>query len=68
MHTEEIRRRSNGTIDIDFYRGRAATLRLHAQQGAWRKLGRAIGAPAARALIVLAGAMMAAQQPKPPLL
>ncbi len=28
MHTEEIRRSDNGTIDIDFYRRRAVSMRI----------------------------------------
>jgi hypothetical protein len=41
MNTEAIRRRSNGTIDIDFYRQRALTDRAAVRAGAARTAGRA---------------------------
>ena len=42
MLTEEIRRRSNGTIDIDFYRARALNDRAAMMTGAGRSIGPAI--------------------------
>jgi hypothetical protein len=67
MHTEEIRRRSNGTIDIGFYRQRATALRSQAQTGALRKLGGAIRPLIAAIILALSGATLPARQPTPPL-
>jgi hypothetical protein len=41
MHTGKINRRSNGTIDIDFYRQEAFLLRRQATNKFFRRLGRA---------------------------
>jgi len=42
MNTEPIRRRSNGTIDINFYRQRALTERAAVMTGAGRSIGGAM--------------------------
>ena len=41
MNTEPIRRRDNGTIDIDFYRERALSERTVAMSNAGRSIGHA---------------------------
>ena len=68
MHAEEIRRRSNGTVDIDFYRQRATALRLQTQTDALRKLGGAIRPLIAAIVLALGSATLPGRQPTPPLM
>jgi len=68
MHTEEIQRHSNGAIDIDFYRRRATAMRQQAQADAGNKLGGAMRAFFAGAVLALTGATLPARQSTPPLL
>lgn len=68
MHREEIRRRSDGVIDIDFYRRRAVAMRRQAQADAGKKLGGALHTLIAEIVLALSGATLPARQSTSPLL
>ena len=66
MHTGKINRRSNGTIDIDFYRQEAFLLRRQATNKFFRRLGRA-GRPLIGVATIIANyALLAPRDPLPP--
>jgi len=68
IHSHEIRHHSDGSIDFDFYRTQAATLRGHAMRDAFKfkrdafKLKSAFGFTLIT-LIVIAGATIIATAP-----
>jgi hypothetical protein len=53
MHTDPIRRSSNGTVDIEFYRERALTMRAQARTRAFRSLSCMVRPLIAIAILVL---------------
>ncbi|MGB9211160.1 MAG: hypothetical protein WCB78_24065 [Pseudolabrys sp.] len=66
MHTGKINRRSNGTIDIDFYRQEAFLLRRQATNKFFRRLGRA-GRPLVGVATIIANyALLTPRDPLPP--
>jgi hypothetical protein len=66
MHNDNVRRRKNGTIDIDFYRREASILRRDTTNRVFRRAAR-LGRPLIRATtIVLTYALVAPREPLPP--
>jgi hypothetical protein len=66
MHMGNIQRRSNGTIDIDFYRREAFLLRREAVNRSLRRFGR-FGRPLIRAVAIMAAyALLQPRDPLPP--
>jgi hypothetical protein len=66
MHNDNVRRRENGTIDIDFYRGQASVLRKETTNRIFRRAAR-LGRPLIKATtIVLTYALVAPREPLPP--
>ena len=66
MHNDKVRRRQNGTIDIDFYRRETSILRRETTNRIFRRAAR-FGRPVFRATtIVLTYALLAPRDPLPP--
>ena len=66
MHNDNVRRRENGTIDMDFYRREASILRRETANRVFRRAAR-LGRPLMRATtIVLTYALVAQRDPLPP--
>ena len=66
MHNDNVRRRENGTIDMDFYRREASILRRETTNRVLRRAAR-LGRPLIRATtIVLTYALVAPREPLPP--
>jgi hypothetical protein len=66
MHIDKIRRRSNGTIDIDFYRDEAFLLRRAATNKFFRRIRRA-GRPLIGVATIIANyALLTPREPLPP--
>ena len=66
LHNDNVRRRKNGTIDIDFYRREAFLLRREATNKFFRRAAR-LGRLFIRATtIVLTYALVAPRDPLPP--
>jgi hypothetical protein len=66
MHNDNVRRRENGTIDIDFYRREASVLRRETTNRVFRRAAR-LGRPLIKATtIVLTYALVAPRDPLPP--
>jgi hypothetical protein len=66
MHIEQIHRRSNGTIDTDFYRQEAILLRRQATNKFFRRLRRP-GRPILRSVAIVATYfLLSPRDPLPP--
>ena len=66
MNIEKIKRLSNGTIDVDFYRQETFRLRREATNKLFRRIGRA-SRPLIGAVTVIANyALLAPREPSPP--
>jgi hypothetical protein len=66
MHMDNIHRRANGTIDIDFYRREAFLLRRQATRKIFRRIGR-LGKPLIGAVTIVATyALVPPRDPLPP--
>jgi hypothetical protein len=63
MNSETIRRRDNGTIDLDFYRARALAERTALLTTTGKHIGRALPPAFAVFVIVLALSVMPAAEP-----
>jgi len=66
MHTDNVRRRKNGTIDIDFYRRQAFLLRTEATNKFFRGAGQFGRAFIRAAAIVTTYALLLPRDPLPP--
>ena len=66
MHIDNVHRRKNGTIDIDFYRREASLLRRESMTKFFRRARRA-GRPLIRAItIIVTYALVSPRDPLPP--
>ena len=66
MNIEKIKRRTNGTIDVDFYRQEAFVLRRDATNKLFRRLRRA-GRPLIGVVTIIANyALLTPREPSPP--
>ena len=66
MHIDNVRRRKNGTIDVDFYRREAFLLRREATNKFFRRIGK-IGRPLIKAVtIIVTYALLSPRDPLPP--
>ena len=66
MHIDSVRRRTNGTIDIDFYRREASLLRRASMNKFFRR-ARRVGRPLIKAVtIVVTYALVSPRDPLPP--
>jgi len=66
LHNDNVRRRKNGTIDIDFYRREASILHRETTNRIFRRAAR-LGRPFVKATtIVLTYALVAPLDPLPP--
>jgi hypothetical protein len=63
MHTNDIQRRDNGTIDIDFYRQRALSERQEVMNSFLRRLGAAARPLIAVAVLAFAAYSVAVRPP-----
>jgi hypothetical protein len=67
MHNDNVRRRANGTIDIDFYRRQAFLLRRQAMNKFLRHAGRRLGRPIIEVVVVVVtSALLLPRDPLPP--
>ena len=66
MHIDSVRRRTNGTIDIDFYRREASLLRRESMNKFFRR-ARRVERPLIKAVtIVVTYALVSPRDPLPP--
>jgi hypothetical protein len=66
MHNDNVHRRANGTIDIDFYRREAFFLRREATTKFFRRVGQ-IGRPLIKAVtIIITYTLLSPRGPLPP--
>ena len=63
MHTETIRRRDDGTIDLDFYRARGLAERAAMLSATGKHIGRALRPAFAVMVVVLALSVMPNAEP-----
>ena len=66
MNIETIKRRSNGTVDIDFYRQEAFLLRREATNKFFRRIRRASRPLIGVATIIANYALLTPREPSPP--
>jgi hypothetical protein len=66
MSIEKIKRRSNGTIDVDFYRQEAFLLRRESTNKLFRRIRRASRPLIGAATIIANYALLTPREPSPP--